>query len=389
MNDESTSDSGPDATTWARPQGLEGRMLGNFRIVRKPGEGGKGVVYEAEQQHPKRPDRGGGAASSARPRDSREGDGNESTGERVAPTKSSDDPAMNVALAQLPGRLRRARRLFHDLTGLTAVTSIRGAVEDPRDLGAIAPPIHPRCASLLRTTKQEAPCEKEWRRHLRIGLRSRDVQSHVCSLGLRCSCVPIYCGETLVGIAKFVADPKTTDRQVSLAVRALEMAVSKVSQDFYISTLSEELNELRWQVAELRKVHGRTDPEVGEGAASDRALPKRAPTAHPGSRVEEVLEYVHGHYLDPNLSLVTVSRALGLSDKYLTHLFTQVVGERMRAYIVQLRLQHSCRQLLTTGMPIKQIAYASGFRQPDRLRHAFRKQVGVAPSRYRRTFARA
>ena len=41
-----------------------------------------------------------------------------------------------------------------------------------------------------------------------------------------------------------------------------------------------------------------------------------------------------------------------------------------------------------TGLPIKQIAYESGFRQADRFRHAFREQVGVAPSTYRRIFTK-
>ncbi len=167
-----------------------------------------------------------------------------------------DDRGLSDVLARLPDRLRRAIRLFHDLTGLSAVTSIRGAVDGQCGPDAIVPPVHPRCASLLRTRKQDAPCEKEWRTHVQTGLRSRSVQSHVCSLGLRCSCVPIFYGETLVGIAKFVADPQATDSRVSLAVRALELAVSQVCQESYVSTLSEELIGLRRQVAELQHVHG-------------------------------------------------------------------------------------------------------------------------------------
>lgn len=308
---------------------------------------------------------------------------------RTDERRGPGEPGLEVVLAQLPARLSRALGLFHDLTGFSAVTSLGAAVEGARGPGAIAPPVHPRCASVLRTTASPAPCADEWRRHVRMGLRSRSVQRHVCSLGLRCSCVPIYYGTTLVGIAKFVAGPRTTDRGVSLAARALELVVSHVCQDSFVTALSDELSGLRRQVAELRKVRTGAGAEAIDGHLPRDAPPENAPAVRAGSRVEEVLEYVRRHYLDPTLSLASVGRALELNERYVTHLFTQVVGQRMHAYVVHLRLQHACRQLLSTRMPIKEIAYESGFRRPDRFRRAFREKVGVAPSTYRRIFAEA
>jgi AraC-like DNA-binding protein len=59
----------------------------------------------------------------------------------------------------------------------------------------------------------------------------------------------------------------------------------------------------------------------------------------------------------------------------------------MRVYLVRLRVAHACRLLMDTGAPIKETAYASGFRGNAALARAFRRHVGVSPGEYRRIFA--
>jgi AraC-like DNA-binding protein len=59
----------------------------------------------------------------------------------------------------------------------------------------------------------------------------------------------------------------------------------------------------------------------------------------------------------------------------------------MRGYIVALRVDRACRELLGTDLPIKRIALESGFRDAAGLSRVFHRQVGVSPSEYRRIFA--
>ena len=299
-----------------------------------------------------------------------------------------DSAELKLALAQLPGRLREAAEAFRELTGFTAVTSFRGPGTRPGSTAAISPPMHPLCASRLRSTRAAPPCEGQWQEHLQAAAQDRSAQDHVCPLGLRCSCVPIYYGEALAGVAKCVAGPGTTDRQFPLAIRILELTVSNACRDFRNSALSAQIEALRGRVSELQRIRLGTGSATSHLKSADTVDAPSTSAQAGRSIVERALDYIAQHYTEHGLSLAAISRALEVNGKYLTLLFTQVVGQHMRAHIVQVRIQHACRLILSTDKPLKQVASESGFGRTDVFRRAFQQYVGVAPGTYRRAFLR-
>ena len=293
-------------------------------------------------------------------------------------------PGVEIGVVRLAGRMRGALVLFRQITGLTAVTSLVTPLPASGERSALAPPVHPRCARRLRSGRA-APCRKQWFLHLRSSRRSPRVHSHRCPAGLRCSCVPIQFDGHLAGVAKLVVGPESSDRAFSAATRVLQLVVSGVCQDFLVSLLSEEVGTLRRSAAEFRQIQSTgapaarsSDPPVADsapGEAQSRYL----------TLVDSALSHLHRHYQAPALSLSVVAGALGCNPRYLTSRFTLIVGERMHTYLVRLRVAQACRLLMETDMPIKEAAFASGFRGGG-LSRAFRRHVGVSPREYRRIF---
>ena len=64
------------------------------------------------------------------------------------------------------------------------------------------------------------------------------------------------------------------------------------------------------------------------------------------------------------------------------------VGERVHTYLVELRVSHACRLLVSTNQQVKTIAAASGFPRAQGMASALHTHVGVSPKVYRRIFAR-
>lgn len=297
-----------------------------------------------------------------------------------------EGPGFRLALVRLPRQMRRALRTFRKITGLTAVTSVATSLPESGTQSALSPPIHPRCAQRLRSV-HTAPCKKQWLVHLRSSRRSADAISHACPIGLRCSCVPIRFDNHLVGVAKLVVDSEASDSAFSAATDVLKLVVSKTSEQSLVSVLSGQVAALQQRMSGLDRVH----LSIASGSAgSERSSAEAAPgiaANENGTVVDRALAYLNDHHQEPTLSLAEVAAALGCNPTYLTTRFTRLVGERMHAHLVRLRVEHACRLLIGNGMPIKETAWASGFKGPTQMARSFRLHVGVSPREYRRIFA--
>ena len=304
------------------------------------------------------------------------------------PGAQSTPPRVGIELGKvrLPGRMRPALRLFRTITGLTAVTSLVTPLGGSAQPSALSPPIHPRCARRLRSGRR-APCREEWFFHVRSSLRSPNLHTHVCPIGLRCACVPIRFDGHLIGVTKLVVGPETPDRAFSTETAVLKLIVNGVCQDSLVSRLSEEVETLRQSVAALRQISWTGDPVADSSDPPVATFDESAARRHNLTLVENALSHLHRYYQEPALSLAAVAEALECNPRYLTARFTLIVGEHMHTYLVRLRVAHACRLLMDTTVPVKEVEYGSGFRGNGALARAFRRHVGVSPGEYRRTFA--
>lgn len=104
---------------------------------------------------------------------------------------------------------------------------------------------------------------------------------------------------------------------------------------------------------------------------------------HGGNRyIRKALTFIAGNYYAP-LTLEAVAAVVELSPNYFSSLFRQTVGIGFRDYLTQVRVEESCRLLLSTDYAITDIALAIGFTDQTTYCKCFRRLKGVTPKAYR------
>ena len=96
---------------------------------------------------------------------------------------------------------------------------------------------------------------------------------------------------------------------------------------------------------------------------------------------ERVLAYIKEHYPESDLSLATLARQVGLSERAASTALRAATGQHFKGALNELRLAEACR-LLTQGQNVSATAYAVGFNNPSHFTRAFRNRFGVAPSEW-------
>jgi AraC-like DNA-binding protein len=116
------------------------------------------------------------------------------------------------------------------------------------------------------------------------------------------------------------------------------------------------------------------------GESTHRALATAgvgAPTS-----VERMATFIARHYKDP-IGLEEVSREVELHPDYASALFRKAFGVTPTRFIVQHRVSHAQRMLVTSDAKILEVAMEAGFGSLGRFNASFRQLCGCAPRQYR------
>jgi len=92
--------------------------------------------------------------------------------------------------------------------------------------------------------------------------------------------------------------------------------------------------------------------------------------------------FVGTHYRS-NLNLNEVTREVELHSKYAMQLFRRNSGVTLWNYLTQHRIWHAQRLLVSTELPIADVAREAGFGSDSQLHLVFSRHCGLSPRQYR------
>ena len=131
----------------------------------------------------------------------------------------------------------------------------------------------------------------------------------------------------------------------------------------------------RWRVA-LGKMP--TEVSVERWVRSELLHQRRPVRIHPG--VSLVLKHLREKLgISDDFSLKTLADISSLSQSRFMHVFTESTGVPLRPYVLWLRLQRACCDLMA-GVSVTAAAHSAGFSDAAHLTRTFRRMLGMTPT---------
>ena len=93
---------------------------------------------------------------------------------------------------------------------------------------------------------------------------------------------------------------------------------------------------------------------------------------------------INEQYMDPELSLVSVSTAISVSPNYLSALLKKDTGVTFKELLTKRRIEAAQELLLGTAMKVREIAEQCGYNDQHYFSYCFKKYTGISPNACRR-----
>lgn len=100
-------------------------------------------------------------------------------------------------------------------------------------------------------------------------------------------------------------------------------------------------------------------------------------------KIYNAIEFINSNY-NRDITLADCAKAISFSYSHFSHMFKQVTGKTFKEYLNMTRINYAERYLLTTDIPITQIATEIGFNNIAYFSAVYKKQKGLSPTDVRK-----
>ena len=92
--------------------------------------------------------------------------------------------------------------------------------------------------------------------------------------------------------------------------------------------------------------------------------------------------YIKAHYTE-DVTVAQIAEYIGISRKYLFAIFKNALNVSPKDYIIDYRVKKACEFLKDKTLPIGNVAYSVGYKDPLTFSKMFKLKTGVSPTEYR------
>lgn len=137
-----------------------------------------------------------------------------------------------------------------------------------------------------------------------------------------------------------------------------------------------------FQDGELEEAVTRLKSRVGPSGPQAPGL--EVPEEGKSKYVMEALRYIAGHYNDPDISVSSVARDLGISEGHLSHVFKKETSRTLGSYLTDYRIHMAMELLRDCRNKVYEVAEQVGYRDITYFSSTFKRVVGLSPSEYQK-----